>query len=283
MKTQSIANSTRTTTTTPKATLSASENIDENKIVNDAVDTADTEEPDTIASRIRFIRTKAGLSQQQFADRLMVTRAAVSKWENGSGIPSVDSCQIIAREFDVSCDYILMNSDIPEPRARKSFLRIWKPETRFWRGFSKLSFIVAIMGLWILYWIFAAIDQVGAVVVPSVAADVGALALIIVGWGALSWGYLDEKWKVLATIRTTGAGCFLMIVASAGMSMLNPTPARTYPDEMIGALTILGVLVVVFYAVCILIGVYRIKRDRKLAAAEGIVEDTQISDTTADA
>ena len=45
---------------------------------------------DKISQSIRACRKRQGLSQDELANRLHVTRQAVSKWENGSALPSVD-------------------------------------------------------------------------------------------------------------------------------------------------------------------------------------------------
>lgn len=41
--------------------------------------------------KIKKIRTDNNLTQEQFAEKLYVSRTAVSKWESGKGYPSIDS------------------------------------------------------------------------------------------------------------------------------------------------------------------------------------------------
>lgn len=53
------------------------------------------------------LRKKKGLSQDELAARMMVTRQAVSRWENGETIPNVDTLQLLSREFDVSINTLL--------------------------------------------------------------------------------------------------------------------------------------------------------------------------------
>ena len=53
------------------------------------------------------LRRHAGLSQDAFAERLLVTRQAVSKWESGDTVPSTDTLRRIAELFHVSVDYLL--------------------------------------------------------------------------------------------------------------------------------------------------------------------------------
>ena len=47
------------------------------------------------------------LSQNEFAERLFVTRQAVSRQENGDTIPDTGTLKLIAKTFDVSVDYLL--------------------------------------------------------------------------------------------------------------------------------------------------------------------------------
>lgn len=56
---------------------------------------------------IRALRRKSGLSQDEFAERLGVSRQAVSKWELGSAVPTADKLVDIADFFGVSLDYLM--------------------------------------------------------------------------------------------------------------------------------------------------------------------------------
>ena len=53
------------------------------------------------------LRNKAGLSQDELAEKLYVTRQAVSRWENGETIPNVDTLKLLSELFDVSIDTLL--------------------------------------------------------------------------------------------------------------------------------------------------------------------------------
>ena len=62
---------------------------------------------DKISQSIRACRKRQGLSQDELANRLHVTRQAVSKWENGSALPSVDMLIALANVFQLSVDELL--------------------------------------------------------------------------------------------------------------------------------------------------------------------------------
>ena len=53
------------------------------------------------------LRKSLNLSQDDFAEKLLVTRQDVSRWENGDTIPNTDTLKLIAKTFNVSVDYLL--------------------------------------------------------------------------------------------------------------------------------------------------------------------------------
>lgn len=57
------------------------------------------------------LRTKHGLSQDELAEKVFVTRQAVSRWENGETTPNTDTLKLLSRLFDVS-----INTLLGEPR-----------------------------------------------------------------------------------------------------------------------------------------------------------------------
>ncbi len=60
-----------------------------------------------IGEKIKDCRMKAGLSQEQLAEKLHVSRQAVTKWENGRGIPDIANLIALSDEFDMSLDELL--------------------------------------------------------------------------------------------------------------------------------------------------------------------------------
>ena len=56
---------------------------------------------------IRELRTKNGLSQDELAEKVFVTRQAVSRWENGETTPSIDTLKLLSKLFDVSINTLL--------------------------------------------------------------------------------------------------------------------------------------------------------------------------------
>lgn len=60
-----------------------------------------------LGNRIKELRTARKMTQAEFADRLGVTKSAISSYENGSRLPSYDILIKIARVFRVSTDNLL--------------------------------------------------------------------------------------------------------------------------------------------------------------------------------
>ncbi|MGQ5426172.1 zinc ribbon domain-containing protein [Thermophilibacter sp. ZX-H3] len=64
-----------------------------------------------VGNQIRERRQRLGLSQEELAQRLYVTRVTVSHWETGATEPGIDMLKLIARELDVPVTALL---DMPE-------------------------------------------------------------------------------------------------------------------------------------------------------------------------
>ena len=60
---------------------------------------------------IHALRTKKGWSQDELAEKVYVTRQAVSRWENGETVPNTETLKLLSRLFDVS-----INTLLGEPR-----------------------------------------------------------------------------------------------------------------------------------------------------------------------
>ena len=53
------------------------------------------------------LRTKKGLSQEELAEKVYVTRQAVSRWENGDTVPNSETLKLLSKVFDVSINTLL--------------------------------------------------------------------------------------------------------------------------------------------------------------------------------
>lgn len=63
----------------------------------------------TFAENLKMLRKQAGMSQEQLAEKIGVSRQAVTKWETGAGIPDIENIMAISTLFDISIDDLLSN------------------------------------------------------------------------------------------------------------------------------------------------------------------------------
>ena len=62
--------------------------------------------------KLQELRKSRGLTQEELAEALYVSRTAISKWESGRGYPSIDSLKEISRFFSVSIDELICPQEI---------------------------------------------------------------------------------------------------------------------------------------------------------------------------
>ena len=61
-----------------------------------------------LSEKLYQLRRQAGLSQEQAAEQLGVSRQSVSKWEGGQSVPEADKLAAISRLYGVTTDYLLL-------------------------------------------------------------------------------------------------------------------------------------------------------------------------------
>ena len=62
--------------------------------------------------KLQELRKSKGLTQEELAEKLFVSRTAISKWESGRGYPSIDSLKEIARFFSVTIDDLICSDEM---------------------------------------------------------------------------------------------------------------------------------------------------------------------------
>jgi transcriptional regulator with XRE-family HTH domain len=76
-----------------------------------------------ISKRIIEKRKQIGMTQNELADALYVTRQAVSKWEMGKSLPSIEVLIEMTELFDVTIDYMLDGSDLKDNDYARMFMQ----------------------------------------------------------------------------------------------------------------------------------------------------------------
>lgn len=62
--------------------------------------------------KLQELRKQKGFTQEELAERLFVSRTAVSKWESGRGYPNIDSLKAISKLFSVTIDELLSGDEL---------------------------------------------------------------------------------------------------------------------------------------------------------------------------
>lgn len=73
-----------------------------------------------ISEKIYKLRKNSGLSQEQLAEQLNVSRQAISKWESGTAVPESEKLITISNYFGVSVDYLLKDEEEFKEKATDS-------------------------------------------------------------------------------------------------------------------------------------------------------------------
>lgn len=92
-----------------------------------------------IADRIQYLRKNRGLSQEELADKVGVSRQAVSKWESGQSTPDIEKIIVMSELFEVTTDYILKGIEPADMTNKKTIYS-------FYLGFAVI--FAAIAGIW---------------------------------------------------------------------------------------------------------------------------------------
>ena len=95
-----------------------------------------------ISKQIKKHRTMLGLSQEDFADKIFVTRQTVSNWENDKNYPDINSLVLMAEIFGVSLDN-LVKGDIEEMNEKIKAEDI--------ANFKKSNVIMTVVMIWMIF------------------------------------------------------------------------------------------------------------------------------------
>lgn len=64
------------------------------------------------SEKLQTLRKQKGLTQEELAQALFVSRTAISKWESGKGYPSIDSLKEISKYFSITIDELLSSEEL---------------------------------------------------------------------------------------------------------------------------------------------------------------------------
>ncbi len=144
----------------------------------------------TLGERIKNFRQRVGLSQEELAEKLNVSRQAITKWENDSGIPDIDNLISLSKVMGISLDELVMgekgndSSDIKQRAVNQ-------------RNRDCTLYLIALIGFlfaevcWFISLILSLADGNTAVAVLS------GINTTLLGFpiGLFSRKYFDVKWQ----------------------------------------------------------------------------------------
>ena len=92
----------------------------------------------SISEKIYALRTKNGVTQEVFAEKLAVSRQSVQKWESGVSLPTIDKLITIATIFNVSMDYLCDRADaaVSDGRTDKEYVPDYG-KMHSWESYAK--------------------------------------------------------------------------------------------------------------------------------------------------
>jgi len=70
----------------------------------------------TFGEKLKKLRKDNQLTQDELAEKIYVTRTAISKWETDKGYPSIDSLKQLSNLFHISIDELISDTDIENKR-----------------------------------------------------------------------------------------------------------------------------------------------------------------------
>ena len=127
----------------------------------------------SLSEKILSLRTGLGLSQEELAEKLEVSRQSVSKWETGQSVPDLDKLIRLADLFSISVDELVREGERPQPPQPPQPQVVYvKKERQGLTGTQKAGVCLELTGL--------ALDLLGLVGENSLIVFIGA-ALIVLG------------------------------------------------------------------------------------------------------
>lgn len=147
-----------------------------------------------MADRIQYLRKNRGISQEELADKIGVSRQAVSKWESEQSTPDIEKVILLSDFFDVTTDYLLKGIEpVPANATEKSDARI----------FSLVGSVLNFIGLVTAIMIWKEEQTSNSVAVGLILMAVGIMTFVIgqfIGKNkekALFWFWIVNVWIVI--------------------------------------------------------------------------------------
>ena len=171
----------------------------------------------SLSEKILSLRTQLGLSQEELAEKLAVSRQSVSKWETGQSVPDLDKLIKLADLFGISVDELVREGERPQPPEPPHPQVVYVKEKRSLTGTQTAGVCLELIGL--------ALDLMGLVGAGILLVFVGT-ALIVLGLPLL----LAKKHPWLI---------FGWLVVGLSLLIFNPYTMAYMPWGLLGGIQLL--------------------------------------------
>ena len=155
----------------------------------------------TFSEKISALRKQKGWSQEELAEKLMVTRQAVSKWESAQSMPDLDKLVQLSEALGVSTDYLLKDEQAqsaPVPATAEQTVkprRVTQEEARRYLQLQTAAIPKTTLGVALCVW-----SPIALIALPVLRST-------------LNWGFPEEI--------CSGIGlCVLLVMVAAGVALL---------------------------------------------------------------
>lgn len=202
----------------------------------------------TLADRIQNLRKIKGISQEELADKIGVSRQAVSKWESEQSSPDLEKVILLSDYFDVTTDYLLKGIE-PKPDTQTKKEEDARIYSAVGTAFNFIGLVIAVI-IWIekqtpvsvtVGFVFFAFGCM----IHAIGQFIGKNKLT-----ARKWFYIINVWFV-ALIPVTCI--FNMIQGTIGRFWWTLTP---FPMLYSGSFLYFGACWLCYFVICILTNVF---------------------------
>lgn len=128
-------------------------------------------------AQMKKLRTSRGLTQEQVAQKLNVSRQTISSWENNRNLPDLEMVVLIARIFNISLDNLILGDPTMTNKLVKDGSEMKRAK---WNLYFSLSMIVAgIISFLLFRLIGSTVDSNGYLQEPFFLVPIGYLFLLV--------------------------------------------------------------------------------------------------------
>lgn len=206
-----------------------------------------------ISERITRLRKARGITQEELAEVIGVSRQAVSKWESEQSAPDLDKIVALSEYFGVTTDYILKGVEVspPEPSTGE------KKENA--ATFVGVSTMLNFLGLFITCITWHVVQSAGALIIAAVFLAVGCMVF------AIGMQYCTDETRQAGKYNFWRLNIWLLLFMpmSVFYNFLSAPIPAPYP-LLASPLWTIGVFWAVYIGVCTVVTVMSVKAKRRL-------------------